>query len=99
MLARTDSRIRAVVMLVVASLVVGLIGYRLVQWQVIDQDGLQVALGFDHRQRFLRGGDAQEADTERVVERARRGVEALHELPQHEVLVVDHQNAARGLGH
>jgi len=40
MLARTDSRIRAVVMLVVASLVVGLIGYRLVQWQVIDQDGL-----------------------------------------------------------
>lgn len=40
MLARTDSRIRAVVMLVVASLVVGLIGYRLVWWQVIDQDGL-----------------------------------------------------------
>ncbi len=40
MLARTDSRIRAVVMLIVASLVVGLIGVRLVQWQVIDQDGL-----------------------------------------------------------
>jgi cell division protein FtsI/penicillin-binding protein 2 len=40
MLARTDSRIRAVVMLAVASLVVGLIGYRLVWWQVIDQDGL-----------------------------------------------------------
>ena len=38
MLARTDSRIRAVVMLAVASLVVGLIGYRLVWWQVIDQD-------------------------------------------------------------
>ncbi len=40
MLARTDSRIRAVVMLAVASLVVGLIGYRLVWWQVIDQDHL-----------------------------------------------------------
>ena len=40
MLARTDSRIRAVVMLIVASLVVGLIGGRLVWWQVIDQDGL-----------------------------------------------------------
>lgn len=40
MLARTDSRIRAVVMLIVASLVVGLIGYRLVWWQVIDRERL-----------------------------------------------------------
>jgi cell division protein FtsI/penicillin-binding protein 2 len=40
MLARTDSRIRAVVMLVVTTLVVGLIGYRLVWWQVIDRERL-----------------------------------------------------------
>jgi cell division protein FtsI/penicillin-binding protein 2 len=40
MLARTDSRIRAVVMLVLASLVAGLIGARLVWWQVIDRDRL-----------------------------------------------------------
>ncbi|HET9497837.1 MAG TPA: penicillin-binding protein 2 [Candidatus Limnocylindria bacterium] len=40
MLARTDSRIRAVVMLVVMVLVAGLIGYRLVWWQVIDRERL-----------------------------------------------------------
>ena len=40
MLARTDSRYRAVVMLVLASLVAGLIGARLVWWQVIDRDRL-----------------------------------------------------------
>ncbi|HEY7452520.1 MAG TPA: penicillin-binding protein 2 [Candidatus Limnocylindria bacterium] len=40
MLARTDSRIRAVVMLVVASLVASLIGFRLVWWQVIDRERL-----------------------------------------------------------
>ena len=40
MLARTDSRIRAVVMLVLASLVAGVIGYRLVWWQVIDRERL-----------------------------------------------------------
>jgi stage V sporulation protein D (sporulation-specific penicillin-binding protein) len=40
MLARTDSRIRAVVMLIVASLIVGLVGYRLVWWQVIDRERL-----------------------------------------------------------
>ena len=40
MLARTDSRIRAVVMLVVASIVAGVIGYRLVWWQVIDRERL-----------------------------------------------------------
>ena len=40
MLARTDSRIRAVVMLVAASLVAGLIGYRLVWWQVVDRERL-----------------------------------------------------------
>jgi cell division protein FtsI/penicillin-binding protein 2 len=40
MLARTDSRIRAVVMLVVASLVASVIGYRLVWWQVIDREHL-----------------------------------------------------------
>jgi cell division protein FtsI/penicillin-binding protein 2 len=40
MLARTDSRVRAVFMLVVASAVAGLIGYRLVWWQVIDRDRL-----------------------------------------------------------
>ncbi len=40
MLARTDSRIRAVVMLVAMALVAGLIGYRLVWWQVIDRERL-----------------------------------------------------------
>ncbi len=40
MLARTDSRSRAVVMLVVTTLVVGLIGYRLVWWQVVDRERL-----------------------------------------------------------
>ena len=40
MLARTDSRVRAVVMLVAVTLVAGLIGYRLVWWQVIDRERL-----------------------------------------------------------
>jgi cell division protein FtsI/penicillin-binding protein 2 len=40
MLARTDSRIRAIVMLVVVVLVAGLIGYRLVWWQVIERERL-----------------------------------------------------------
>ncbi|MGH2463093.1 MAG: peptidoglycan D,D-transpeptidase FtsI family protein [Candidatus Limnocylindria bacterium] len=40
MLARTDSRIRAVAMLMVAALVAGLIAYRLVWWQVIDRERL-----------------------------------------------------------
>jgi cell division protein FtsI/penicillin-binding protein 2 len=40
MLARTDSRIRAVVMLVFVALIAGLIGYRLVWWQVIDRERL-----------------------------------------------------------
>jgi stage V sporulation protein D (sporulation-specific penicillin-binding protein) len=40
MLARTDSRIRAVVMLVMASLVAVVIGYRLIWWQVIDREHL-----------------------------------------------------------
>jgi len=36
---------------------------------------------------------------EGIVERARGGVQALHELAQHEVLVVDDEDAARGLAH
>jgi cell division protein FtsI/penicillin-binding protein 2 len=40
MLARTDSRIRAVVMLVLASFVASLVGVRLVWWQVIDRERL-----------------------------------------------------------
>lgn len=40
MLARTDSRVRALVMLVVASIVAGAIGYRLVWWQVIERERL-----------------------------------------------------------
>src|SRR5918999_1156123 len=40
MLARTDSRARAVVLLIVASLVAGAIGARLVWWQVVQRDWL-----------------------------------------------------------
>ena len=40
MFARTDSRIRALVMLVAVTLVAGVIGYRLVWWQVIDRQEL-----------------------------------------------------------
>ena len=45
-------------------------------------------------ERFLRRGDADEDDAERIVERARRGVESLDELAQHEVLVIDDEDAA-----
>jgi cell division protein FtsI (penicillin-binding protein 3) len=40
MLARTDSRARALVLLIVASLVAGTIGARLVWWQVVSRDEL-----------------------------------------------------------
>jgi len=40
MLARTDSRIRAVFMLSVVALVASVIGYRLVWWQVLDRERL-----------------------------------------------------------
>jgi cell division protein FtsI (penicillin-binding protein 3) len=40
MLARTDSRARAVVLLVVLTLVAGVIGFRLVWWQAIARDDL-----------------------------------------------------------
>lgn len=40
MLARTDSRSRAVIMLIVTALVTGLIAYRLVWWQVVDRERL-----------------------------------------------------------
>jgi cell division protein FtsI/penicillin-binding protein 2 len=40
MLARTDSRARALVLLVVASIVAAAIGYRLVWWQVIERERL-----------------------------------------------------------
>jgi len=67
--------------------------------RVVDQHRLQVAVGLDHRQRFLGGGYAGEADAEGIIERARRGVEALDELAQHQVLIVDDEDAARELGH
>src|ERR687898_985685 len=40
MLARTDSRARALLLLVVATLVAGAIGARLAWWQVIERDRL-----------------------------------------------------------
>lgn len=40
MLARTDSRARALVLLILASLAAGLIGARLVWWQVVERDWL-----------------------------------------------------------
>jgi beta-phosphoglucomutase-like phosphatase (HAD superfamily) len=67
--------------------------------RVVHQHGLQVAVGLDRGDRLLRGGDAAEGNAEGVVEGARRGVQPLHELAQDEVLVVDDQNAAGGLGH
>jgi hypothetical protein len=48
----------------------------------------------DQLERLLGCGDPREGDAERVVEAARRRVQALHELAQDEVLVVDHQDAA-----
>jgi hypothetical protein len=67
--------------------------------RVVDQDGLQVAVALDHLERFPGRGDAGEGDAERVVERAGGGVEALHELAQHQVLVVDDEDAADRLSH
>src|SRR6185295_11996400 len=60
---------------------------------------LQVAVGLDQLERFLDRGGAEKADAERVVERARSGIEAFDKLPQFEMLVIDHQDAAGGLRH
>jgi hypothetical protein len=47
---------------------------------VVDDDDLDVAVALDQLQPFLGGQRADEGDAERVVERARRGVQALEEL-------------------
>ena len=67
--------------------------------RVVDQHRLDVAVGLDGGERLLGGGDAGEGDAERVIERARGGVQALDELAQHQLFVVDDEDAADGLRH
>ena len=67
--------------------------------RVVDQHRLDVAVRLDGGERLLGGGDAGEGDAERVIERAGGGVQALDELAQHQVLVVDDEDAADGLRH
>ncbi len=66
---------------------------------VVGDDGLEVAVGLDRGERLARGGDAAEDDAERIVERARGGVQAAHQIAQHERVVFDDEDAADGLGH